>query len=223
MSHIGTFMAPSAAVFLIFAVVFPVWVGIVHSIQVTRTAALRREGLDTTGEATRLWSSGSDRSKTPMMSYAFTIDGAAYTGECSVPDAIRAEFRQGRRLPIRYLASNPAINHPAAWDDESTLSGRQALLVATPAALLGIVFLTQLLRQRRLVAEGVPTAGVVARCYRSGRSWAVDYQFHTNDGNLAKGTSKGNAAVGTPICVLYLSREPRRNRSYPVPGYRVVQ
>jgi len=220
MSSGGITTSAVAMVFLALAVAAPIWANIERARQATRTEALHREGLATTGRVTRLWSSG--RSRRPMVNYAFTVDGAAYAGGCSVPSAIRAELRQDGRLTIRYVASNPAINHPAAW--EAPVLGSGGFLVAIMFAPTGILLLIQVRRQRPLVAEGLPTAGVVTKSDRGGKSGPrVNYQFRTSDGSLANGTSNSNAAAGAAICVLYLPQQPQRNLAYPGCYCRVTQ
>lgn len=208
------------SVFLALAVAAPIWANIARVQQAARTEALHREGLEITGKVTRLWSRG--RSRAPMVSYAFTVDGVAHESECSVPSDVRTELSERGPLTIRYVASSPEINHPAAW--EAPVSGWGEFAAAIIFASTAILLLTQVRGQRRLVAEGVPTAGVVTGRFsgrRGGRR--VDYQFRTSDGRVAKGTSSGDAAIGAPICVLYLPEKPRRNVVYGSSYYRVVQ
>jgi hypothetical protein len=221
MSLRGAAVAAASVGALAFAVAVAVQYNFDRARLAARTAVWRRESIETTGRVTRVWS----RCKlcTPMASYAFTVDGVAYTGQCPVPASRRAGLRQDGPLSIRYLASNPAINHPAAWAWDEGPSG-EGIGAAILLVLQVIATLLLLRRNRRLVAEGVPTVGVVTKSYsRRGAGPRVDYQFRTRDGNVATGTGRSDAAVGTPICVLYLPREPRRNRSYPVPGCRVAQ
>jgi hypothetical protein len=89
----------------------------------------------------------------------------------------------------------------------------------------GIWFICVLRRDRQLVAEGVPTAGVVRKCsFRGGGVWRAKHEFRTEDGRVAGGSCYSNRPeIGSSVCVLYLPQNPRRNKMYPVLTYRVAQ
>ncbi len=212
-----------AIVFLAAAVGFTIWAGTKAAQQMAQTAALRREGQETLGEVKRLWRSG--RSMTPRVSYTFTTQGAVFTGESRVPEPLWRGLWEAGHLSIRFLPSSPAINHPVAWE-ESALSAWAMLVFAVVPAALGILFLTQLRRQRHLATEGLPAAGVVTKCSRGSKGgWWVEYQFRTEDGKIAKGGGwpEDRLPVGANTCVLYLPQNPRLNQPYPMSYYRVVQ
>jgi len=192
----------------------------VEAQEMAKRAALRRDGREAVGEVTNLrhvWGGAY------TVSYSFNANGVVFTGESSAPEHIWNGLREALALPVRFLPSNPAINHPAVWE-ESVSSDWFAFAIALLPAAAGILVLTQLRRQRRLVAEGVPTAGVVTKCYRGGKgSWWIDYQFRTEDGRVAKGIDNVRLEIGATICVLYLPQDPRRNRPYLRSYYRVAQ
>jgi hypothetical protein len=206
---------------LLLALAGTVWACIAMARYWTRTAALRDEGSEIVGEIKRLWSSG--RGSTHMVSYEFTANNVAFTGQSSVPTDRRHELRVGDPLRIRFVPANPATNRPADWE-ESALDSSLTFLIPIVPGVFGVVLLSQLRWQRRLVAEGLPAAAVVTRCYRGSRGsrW-IDYQFRAEDGRVGEGTDNVRLEVGTAICVLYLPRNPRRNQRYVGSCYRVVQ
>jgi hypothetical protein len=223
LSDDGRGLAIVATVFLLAASAWVLWASIRAVKQTAQTAALRREGLHAAGEVKRRWNVG--RSLTPWVRYAFTANGVAFTGESRVPDHFLGGLREAGPLPIRFLPSNPAINHPADWE-ESAFSAWSMLIVAAAPAVLGIMVWASLRGDRQLLIAGVPTAGVITKCSPGSRGgWSVDYQLRTADGSVAKGASGATSRLdaGASICVLYLPRNPRRNRPYPMANYRVAQ
>jgi len=229
LSDEGSTTAMVATVLILVAVAAAIWAGIHAVKQMAHTAALRREGLQAAGQVTKL---RAGRSSTPWdsksgwwVSYGFTANGIALTGESRVPSRLLDSLRLLGPLPIRFLPSNPAINHPAAWE-ESALSSWAWLAVAAVPAAFGILLLAPFRGQRQLVIEGVPTAGVITKCSSGSRGvWSVEYQFRPAYGSVVKGHTGDTSRLeaGATICVLYLPKNPRLNQSYPVRYYRVAQ
>jgi hypothetical protein len=222
MSGRGIFKATVAVVLMVASV--PAFLFLRnHSLQqAARIERLRVEGREATGEIVRLWRSG-DRSATHMVAYAFSADGRRLRGEASAPPKLWDGLRKAGFLPVRYLPSDPGVNHPAAWD-ESRLPVWLVLLF--PAMLLGggVVILVVLRRQATLLAEGLTAPGVVTRCLRTKDGWRVRYQFRMKDGAVAKGSAQMSRRLeaGATLCVLYLQQNPRRNQTYPVCSYRLA-
>jgi hypothetical protein len=214
-------MVVMAGMLLTGAIPLYVWM---HNQQV-RTAAhnelLRTQGQEAKGEIVRLWRR--DRGRVPMVGYAFTANGVRLRGESSVPSAAWPGIQKAGFLPVRYLPSNPAINHPAAWEASTPPSW---LLLLVPAMLVagGGFLLWNLHRQSQLAAEGTPAAGVVTKCFRVKNGWMVRYQFRLKDGTVASGRDQiyRKLEAGVSVCVLYRSENPRRNQLYPTCMYRVV-
>src|SRR5579872_21212 len=140
----------------------------------SRTEALHRDGRESIAEINRLWNSG--RSDVPMVEYSFSANGVWMRGESSVPKKVWPSLQKAGTIPVRYLPSNPAINHPSAWDEV-----REAEWLALVAPFLlascGVFLLVMLRRQAVLAAEGLPSAGVVTRCFRVKGGYRVRYQY----------------------------------------------
>jgi hypothetical protein len=189
--------------------------------QAAHSEELRTVGREASGEIERLWHEG--KASVPMVTYAFTADGARILGESSVPAALWADLRKAGFLPVRYLPSNPTVNHPAAWAAAATPAWLAFFFPAWLAAG-GIFLLTSLKRQAEMAAEGVAAVGVVTRCFRVKAGWRVRYQFRAQEGAVSKGSDQvlHRPEVGATVCVLYLPRNPRRNRVYPMLLYRVT-
>jgi hypothetical protein len=214
MSEEGASSATLVTFIMLAAMALAVWISVAQARQKARTEALRREGREAAGKTTDLLH------KSNKVIYAFNANGVALTGEADAPRDTWDGLRTGDPLAIRFLPSNPAINHPAGWE----ASSNWGLLVA-PAwlAVGGILILIDLRGQRRMVAEGVATAGVVTRCSRRRRGWFVDYQFRAADGTVVTGSRDLRLEAGTTICVLYLPEDPRKNQPYPGSRYRAVR
>ena len=69
----------------------------------TAPAELMGRCREADGLVTRLW----NRRRTDLVSYAFTVDGVVYTGECSIATAHWANLRTAGTLPIRFFALEP--------------------------------------------------------------------------------------------------------------------
>jgi hypothetical protein len=125
-------------------------------------------------------------------------------------------------IPIRYLAADPRVNHPADWEEPATVG---IVTFGLPGALLlcSAVFGWTVWRQRQLLTHGLPAPGVVTKCYRVKSGWIARYQFRTPDGAIATGSgpSTRDLAIGTVVALVYDPRKPSNNRSYPMDSYRV--
>jgi len=221
LSKNGNRMAAAAAIMLMFAVALTTWIGFDRVQHLLHRAAMRRDGRETVGEIKRVWSSS--RSMKTRVSYTFVVNGAAFVGEELVPRQVAASLRNSDALPIRYLPSDPAVNHPAAWEWVVDTDTFVAPILSTGLFL----FLFAALRsERRLVAKGLPAVGEITKCAPAGRGgFAVNFDFRTEDGIVTKGSgwSQCHREIGERVCVLYLPGNPKRNLSYPALNYCIVQ
>jgi hypothetical protein len=223
LSKNGVKMATAATAMLILAVGFALSFAIGTLPQLQNETALHRDGIGTVGEITRLWSQG--RPIVLKVSYTFVAAGSSYAGEARVPDRFWHSLHDSASLPIRYLPSNPAINHPAAWE-LSAFSDWDSLAAPIVGVALALFLLVPLRSERRLVAKGLPAVGEITQCTPGKRGgFSVSFDFRAQDGSITKGRgwSESRQQVGERVCVLYFPQNPRRNLSYPSPNYRVAQ
>jgi len=188
---------------------------------VARNKALREQGEQTTGEITQLWHQ--DRARIPMLAYAFTAKGVRFHGAAEVPKGLWDRIRVAGMLPIRYLPSDPNINHPAEWVE--TGAGSWFPFIFCPLLLLSAAFFAfNVQKQGKLLANGLPAPAVITRCYRVKGGWAATYQFRTKDGAVLGGRCSVTRKLekGAVISVLYDPEKPTRNRVYPMDAYRVA-
>jgi hypothetical protein len=186
--------------------------------QIQKRAILRRDGRDTVGKVSATHGGHGDST----VSYRFTVNGANYLGKAQMPN-YRLILHESDEIAVRYLSSDPTVNHPADWE----WSG-QADLIPKVFALffvtVGSVALVALFRDRNLARKGKPVEGIVIDCSPSKAEFRVVYEFRTEDGvpirgscNCAEGYEKGAG-----LWVLYLPRRPQRNHSYPMEYFSVV-
>ena len=217
----GRMMQVMGCIFLIAGIPLYVWL---HNDTVrtdTQNEVLRSQGVQAEGEITRLWTR--DRGREHMVAYAFTANGLRLHGESQVPSNRWDGMQKAGFLPVRYLPTNPAVNHPAAWEAPSTPVWAPFLFVGFLGAA-GVFLLWILRRQKQLAAEGTPAPGVVTRCVRIKNGWVVRYRYRAKDGTELNGRDRAPARLdpGTPVCILYGPENPRHSALYPGCTCRVV-
>ena len=198
------------------AVVLGVFLGGVARHQTEEQRLLRTEGIPADATVTRAWiAAGKERQ--PLITYRFEYAGRAYTSRVKTPRKIWSGLSKGATVPVRFVPSQPSINHPIAWNAPAFPLWLACLLAGTLAALS---FLPPIpvRRQARLVAEGRPAAGRVTGFKKTDKAIQVQYEFRLLNGAIAKGkTNTSKPPVeGAPICVLYDPENPRRNALYPL-------
>jgi hypothetical protein len=158
-----------------------------------------------------------------MVGYYFTVNGVRLRGQASVPPDVWPAIRKAGFTPIRYLPSNPAINHPALWDEGATPVWMQYVFPAMLAVGAGLL-LWNLRRHSQMVAEGTPAPGVVVRSLRVKNGYAARYRFRTRDGTIVAGRDRTSFKLepGATVCVLYRAENSRANQLYPGSVYRVM-
>jgi hypothetical protein len=183
---------------------------------------LRAQGREATAKVTRLWRTGG-KGATDMVAYSFSAGAARVHGECEVPFRLWAGLRNGDDLPVRYLPSDPAVNHPAAWEEDTTPMWVALGLPALPAAI-GLFLLIMLVRRGQVAACGLPAPGTVTMCDSLKTGYAVKYRFRTKDGSTIGGRDQSDRpwSAGAAVCVLYMPQNPARNSLYPLTWYRLT-
>ena len=217
----GIFSAILGAIFFLGSLVLGIFLHNDGIREGQEAAALRADGKEATAEIYRLWHQG--KGSTPMVAYRFSANGSRISGESSVPSKSWPGIQKIGFLTVRYLPSNPIVNHPTLWDPP-TQPAWFPFVIPSVWAIGSIVMLVVVGRQRKVAAEGVPTVGVVTRSFRVKGGWVARYQFRTPDGAVLKGRDRitGRTDPGAAVCVLYLPDNPKRNYLYPMTLYRVA-
>jgi len=215
----GFWMEMGTTLLLAFSLAGTLWMGKNAMQQMQNWEALHRDGCEIVGRVT-----GTGTGKSRMVYYAFTVNGRSFTGKAYSPGQLFQSLQNSGPLRIRYLPPNPAVNHPADWEHAPLDSAW--FMAPLPLVLFGMIFLVSLRRERQLVAEGAPAAGVILQCrYGSRSGYVAKYEFRAEDGKVI--TSRvgvpGSLEIGSIIWVLYLRQNPRRNQPYPSSNYRVIE
>jgi len=200
--------------FLVFAAALTIPAGM-NARQLTQARIeLRRYGSEVIGKVAKL---GRAR-----VFYSFNINGRSFTGNASLQGRVLLDSDP---LAIRYLPSNPVVNHPAAWE-ESTLLALLPFLSPIMFLMISLAIGVSMLIDRRLVAEAIPAVAVVTKC--TARFWGgttIKYEFRTEDGSVIKANSSSQKLqeIGASICVLYQPTNPNQNYPYERLAYRAAQ
>lgn len=217
----GMQMAAGTILFFAFAVVCAIygWSGVLK--QAKYRSELRNNYKETVGEIQWLGSVG--RSPQNRLRYTFSVNGTTYKGEAAVPNTLLHDLAQSTSLSIRYVPFNPAVNHPAEWEWSASFDP-DSLFASILGVIVGMVFYIPLRRERQLIVGGEPTSGVITKCSRFRSNYEVKYEFQAEDRNVTRGRGWSNCAkqTGERVHVLYMPQNPRRNRPYPSPYYRIV-
>lgn len=190
--------------------------------QFRQRAELRSGGHDVVGEVTKVVY---PRHAPKVVKYRFSVEGAQYSGEAkapffATPGTILHEYDQ---ILVRYLPSNPNVNHPEAWE-WSPLIGIVDTAFQVFFFSMGSVALIVLLRERALAREGKIAEGFVTSCRFVDRTFRIDYEFRTPDGATirGKGDCRKEYRPGARVWILYMPEQPRRNDTYPLSLFEVV-
>jgi hypothetical protein len=180
--------------------------------------AVSREGLDAPARVTKVLPSRHGS----WVYYSFRFAGKVYQGEVNSQDMIW-DAHVGENIPIRFLPSDPSVNHPTPWDlwmwpDIVYVS---VLLVTFGAFAKLVLFLY---RERRLARIGLVTEGEVIACAPKGKTFRVDYEFYDENHTQFDGANEDSEEYksGSSIRVIYLRKNPKRNDTYPMSSYETV-
>jgi hypothetical protein len=149
--------------------------------------------------------------------YRFNVDGRSYQGKAEEPLFTSVISHVSDQILIRFLPSNPAINHPDSWE-WSLYCGLDYMILVTLSWVMGSVALIALCRDRNLVRKGRVAEAIVTSCVRRDRLFHIEYEFRAVDGTPMKGHAdrKEESEAGARVWVLYLPELPKRNDLYPL-------
>ena len=227
LSHTGVSLAIVAALLVLGTVAAAVTLGRMSLRETETYQLLESRGKETDARVIRLWRSKGEN-KRRHVEYRFELDGHTYFKAANVPLAIWKTLEAGGLLPVRYLPSNPDLNHPSAWRQKPMSIWLAVLLPAGLLTLL-ICVVIALRRQIELSAEGRAAPAVVTRLQKvhhshGGGVTIIHYEFRLLSGGIAKGKSSSQrkgVTAGTVLSVLYDPNNPRRSALYPLDLVRV--
>ena len=153
-----------------------------------------------------------------MVSYRFHADGREIIGRSKLYRIAWAGLSAGDSLKVRYVPSDPSINHPAQptpGPPPEWLPWMMAGIFIWPPFL----FWAMIRRQARLLAEGRAAPATITQIRRAKQLIAY-YEFPLLNGQIIKGRSqvsrRGKFEPGATACALYLPDNPKRNSLYPL-------
>ena len=191
--------------------------------QTQNITALRQDGRVVLAEITGHWSTGRP------LEYKFTVDDVAFSGKVRVPQNFVESLRGADHILVRFLPANPTINHPEAWEESVHSYLVLSCIFSILCAIMSSLIVAMLLKDRRLVLDGVIAVGAVTSCIMQKGAWGgTGYQikcsFRTGDGRSAIGddVSRIPREIGASVRVLYLPQDPVRNILFPSPYYIVA-
>lgn len=117
--------------------------------QIQQRTILRQEGRDAVGKVTATHAGHGPSTVT----YAFKVNEGDYSGKAEMPD-YRLILHDSDRIVVRYLPTDPGVNHPADWE----WSGLEIMdlipeLFILCFTLVGVKALIALFRNRKLARD----------------------------------------------------------------------
>jgi hypothetical protein len=206
----GVTSAVVAAVAMALGLAIAIKLGLDISQKMKNIAALHGEGAVTEGEVTGLAYEG--RGHVLVARYSFAVGGNYLTGRADVPRDLEQEFQLHSPLFIRFVPSNPAVNHPAAWEDSARSDWIVEIVPAMPVAL-GVWLFVLLGREKKLLIAGSPAIATITDCTRGRNGFFARYEFQTAEGQRATGgyTYSRPQEIGAMLCILYMPQKEDSN------------
>jgi hypothetical protein len=164
---------------------------------------LRAQGREATAKIVRLWRT-QGKGATDMVTCVFSAGSARVQGDCEVPCRFWAGLHKGADRPFRYLSSDPAVNHPAAWDENT----EPMFMAIGPAGAS---------RGGQPLSADRGRAARTSCGLRTVRASIVDMYYRLKTGRAVKPAPNeewdGDHAA---VCVLYTPQNPARDSLYPL-------
>jgi hypothetical protein len=211
-----------ATVTLILAATGVIWFANRAMETIQQTAALHGSGLMAAGQVVDTWREG--KAQSLHASYTFPVNGSYIVGKAEIPRSLENGFCARCVISVRYLPSNPAINHPAAWDESASAVWVEEVFSLMPGAL-GTWLLYMLGGERKLLIGGVPATATATECTRGRNGFFTSFEFRAADGEIISGsyTFGSRQEVGATFCVLYLPQKASSNEPYAqLNSYRIA-
>jgi hypothetical protein len=181
-----------AIVAILFSLAGTAWFGLRAKHELDRRAALRQGSVQTLGEIARLYYPG--QSNNLWVQYTFPVDDTIYAGKAVVPDKFASALRGTDVLEIRYVPDNPAVNHPADWE-QTTFSSFTPLFLPAAPGIFAMLLLAQVRVQRRLRAQRTLAFAVSTKRSRARNNFRLMYKFHTKGAVAPSGRNQSEARM----------------------------
>jgi hypothetical protein len=207
------------AVLVAITVIGCLWYGNYVIREVQQRSALRLDGVEVTGEITQLKRAG----KGPdVVHYTFIVSGKTFAGMTDVTAELMPSLQQSNRIIVRYLPSDPTVNHPAWWE-WSLLSEWPVIFILLAFGLASSATSISFFKARKVLVYGKPAAGTL-KSHGSG-SRKASYEFLTPTGTRVTGNDyiSDLRQVGSSVWIVYMPENPRRNVLYPSVSFYVEQ
>lgn len=205
---------------LALTIILSIWVSRGAAEQIRMRSTLRHDGVEARGEITEIKSVPRSQD---IVSYSFPANGETFLGKAGVPPQLMHRLRESKSIAVRYLPSNPGINHPAEWE-WSLWSSSIEIIFLMIFVLLFSASLSAIYRRLQVISQGKPAVGVVTKCGPAGGgAFSLKYEFCTETGMRVGGIgySRVSQEIGVGIWILFLPQSPSRSLPYPVPGCEV--
>jgi hypothetical protein len=195
--------------------------GYVHSKiqEALHREALSRVGRDAPARVTKIRPSRHGS----WVYYAFRFGGAVYQGKVNSDDMVW-DAHVGELIPIRFLPSDPSVNHPTPW---VLWVWSDFVFVAFMLFSFGVAAnaAVWVYGERRLARIGWVTEGKVIACAPNGSRFRVDYEIFDEHNTLFDGANENSDEYKTDssIRVIYLRKNPKRNDTYPMDSFHTVE
>jgi len=181
---------------------------------------LRSNGQLTYGEITKVSANrgGED------VRYTFPVDGVLYSGRAEMGAAGYTVPADSKKIPLRYLPSDPRVNQPVKWQWFSVWDFFPFLLLLTFIAIAAKVMIVAF-RLRTLARMGLVVAGKVVGCAPNKKLFTVYYEFAAEGKTVIEGSCDllDEYEMESAIPVIYLRSNPKRNNRYPISGFRTEE
>ena len=222
----GVALAVLGVILVLGAIAAAAFLGRESSRQGENYRLLQQEGREADARIVRRWWTKGEN-KRLRVKYEFAVEGRSYVKEVKVPKARANTVAEDGAIRIRFVPSNPAINHPAAWNSEPMPSW-PAIVVGIGLLILAAGIAMALRRQMELLSEGRAAPAIVTKIskeqHQHGSSTIIHYEFPLLSGNIAKGKSacsRKGVDTGTVLPVVYDPNNTRRSAIYPLSLVRV--
>jgi hypothetical protein len=204
------------------------------SVQVGREKALAQrmaaEGVVTSGLVTEIGPAQGDDNEHKIR-YRYQLNGQTYHTSATVGSSAAEGLEAGSGVQIRYLPTDPAQSWIVGHEPKATPVWTPPLVAVAMLFASGVIFF-RIKRQRFLLADGRPALGRVTKVRWAGSNhggghYRASYEFTGPDGQMYTGCFRGSkkkcGAAGTPVTVLYVPDNPRRNGRYPMQFVKIAE